>query len=590
MESLPKPQDIFDTLLIVNAAKKVKADDAEYVSGILKQAFGKKILEIHVIDAQKLVFGINFDQAEDISSKVIRGPHPKAEDAPDFVKFWNNKSTIHRFTDGSLAEGIDLKTDNPVIETAQLALQIHYDPKVSIELANRDINSIFEIGGKELPQADPQSAFDELTTKLITLQDLTISISNVIPTSPFLRKTAVFPYSLVSEKSDYNSLAPEVIKIIIKLEGFSAWPTRQREVVPFKVAAFLAISKALAKLNIESRTTPTGIEILFRGYVFSAVGIHNNELSDFEGTVYGKQLEQLERVDRLQHANVLAMSNKYNSFSIAVRAAIRWMRCKCVASELFTSEAIELLMIYIYENTIPPKFAFTAFARFLSLLSHLDDSHQNVFSILEASPDLAHDDKRLLIVAAPHCRKSEYTSRGPSQSVIKYIRAAARDSLKTIVERELKISQHQATLEKVFGTPTNKWNFVIKVNHKERPFAGRVIFSKQNFHGKYDVRGSGVAPKLDSLMPGFDPVHMLVEEIAERYGSVLSIWYNEFGGPSIGLSLSEDTLNKELPLEPQNMNSAKLSESGKLKLDVEDVMQQIRIIGGEIIKSLDHKL
>lgn len=588
MDLLPHPLDIFDNYIVVNTIKKVSDGDCDTITEIFTKAFGKQIKEIRCVNKEKLVFGVNYDPQEDITGKAIKGPHPKAPDAPEFRAFWNNMSEIQRSTtDGALLEAITLKTDDPVTEIATLALQIHFDPKVSVKVIRRDINSIFEAGGQQIPQSNPQSAFDELTTKLTTLRDLTISVSNVIPISPFLRKTAVFPYSLVSEKSHYNCIAPEVIKIIIKLEGFTAWPTKQREVVPFKVAAFLQIQKALENLHIESRTTPTGIDILFRGYVFSAVGIHNAELADFKGTAYGKQLEMLERVDRLQHANVYAMTTKYESFSVAVRAAIRWVRRNCVAENLLSHEAIELLMMHIYETTVPPKYPFTALHRFISLLYHLDESKQNVFSVLSAHPDLPREDHRPLVVVAPYCRKSEYTDRGPSAFIIKFLRRAARTSLEYLRRRELTVKSDNEMLQNVFSRVKYNWHYIITPVLKERPFPGRFLFSKGSVHGKYDVPGNGVAPKIDQLMPGFDPVRMLVDEIAVRYGQVVRIWYDEFGGTKIGLTFLDAALEDVKDAKPENMNLARMDKDGKLRLDVEDIIQQIKVIGGEIIEKIE---
>ena len=580
-QNLKKPNEIYDAVLKISTSKTTASDETDLIIEILQKAFGNKIAEIVLINRLKLIFGINFDPSQDIYSKIIRGPHPKAEDAAEFRKFWNNKSTIHRFGDGSLAEGINLETDNPIIETATLALRIHFSDDISVTLASRTLGSIFSIGGKELPESDPLSAFDELSAKLISLKDLTIAVTSVVPLSPFLRNTAVFPYTPVDGKTKYLCICPDTIKILIKLQGFMAWPTKLKTLVQYKIAAFIALHKALEEAGIQSQPTMEGIDILYKGYVFSAIGIHNNEMSDFKGTDHGNEIDRLDRIDKLEHSTIRANVLKYSSFSEATRAAIRWVRCKGVSNELLANEAIELLMAYVYEKTVPPKFSFTGFLRFISLLANLSLTKPNVFELLGSASELDKTDKRLLVIVAPFCRKSEYTANGPSKQVLKRLKQAAKHSLTTAISRDF--LDPSGTIQVIFSSLKDK-KAEIELDYKERPWAGRALFSKNYYPGKFDMKGV-VSPQLSDLLVGFDPVHQFVLEIEERFGDIFDVWYNEYGGTKIGISWDDDLLTNERPVADPNFNMSK-KVGDKLVCDIDAILAQIIVIGGELVKKV----
>lgn len=576
-----KPEEIFDTVMKIDTDKEKASEKIEEIIEILKKAFGPKISEINSLDETELLLGINWDPAHDNTEDLIRGPHPKAEDAAEFRKFWNNKSTIHRFKDGSLAEAVSIHGENPVIEIAQLSLRNHFSPDVRVTLAHRTLSGIFAVGGNDLPAGNPQQAFDDLASKLTSLKDLTVAVTNVIPISPFLRGTAVFPYTPIDGKTKYLCKCAEKINIIIKLQGFTAWPTKLKPLIQYKIATFIAIHKALAEIGIQSQPTMEGIDILYRGYVFSAVGIHNNEMSDFEGTEHGNEIDRVDRIEKLLHSTIRANTMKYRSFADATRAAIRWVRCKGVSNELFPTEVIELLVAYIYETTTAPKSAYTGFIRFVALIANLALNKQNVFELLGCVSEVPKGDSRLLVVAAPFCRKSEFTENGPSKVVIKRLKAAAIKAINDALSRDF--LDPTGTLRMVFSSIKEK-QAEIELDFKQRPFAGRALFSKSYFPGVYDVKGL-VSPQLSDLIIGFDPVHQFVLEIQERFGDIFDVWYNEYGGTKIGISWDSDLLENKLPIKDPNFNMSK-RVGNELCCDIDAILSQIAILGGELVKSI----
>ena len=335
-------QEIYDILIRVITAKQLTDSTPSEITKILTTAFSNRAKSINAWVSKHLMVGINLNVGCDFGRKIDPGPHPKSKEAAAFREFWGEKSTLRRFADGSLLESLEWDKD-PIYELTLYALQKHFSDDVKIEFAPRDISSIFAIKGHVSKEQDPIPVYDELVGILRSL-NLTVGITSVSPISPFLRNTAVFPYEQMNAKSGHVSLAPHSIKILAKLETSKAWPIELTPLLQFKIAVYIKIAKLLNEKKVTAKPHYEGVQIFFHGFVFELEAFHGDELKQFAGSKHGEKVYYKDKILVVHHSYISALCSRYSSFSEAIRAAVRWVRAKCVTAEALPQEAIEIMI------------------------------------------------------------------------------------------------------------------------------------------------------------------------------------------------------------------------------------------------------
>ncbi|OHT04327.1 hypothetical protein TRFO_28143 [Tritrichomonas foetus] len=628
--------EIFDFVFRIGTTAKVDEAAVEKVCSILTRAYSDRAVSIQGSLINNMIYiGIYLNANADFNREIEPGPHPKSPEAASFREFWgNDKSTLRRFPDGSLLESLGWGPE-PLKEIAEYALQKHFAPDATIDIAPRDLSPIFD-----LPQHENAStanhaslnsisdAYDELVMNLRNLK-LTVGITSVSPLSPFLRKTSVFPYEAV--RSGHNvSLCPNSIRILARLETSSAWPLRLEPLLQFKIAIYIEMAKLLNEKKITAIPHYEGVQILFRGFVFNLQAVHEDEIRHFHKTPHGTKIEFLERLEVRHHSFVSALGARFDSYPEAVRAAIRWVRSKGVVSKFLSQEAIELMVASAYttssssyssmsnnneKEVSPPAYSMAGFLRFLEILKNLPVKSP-IITVGDARPN--SDALTLpLAIVSNYCEGSEFTKKYDQtpkfnqqnnqnshknskiiisdenstipKIVVDFLRKAAAQSLRIALEG--RFAPRVPLLRQMFGIPTSHWNYDFSISSKNRPHAEYSLFAgidkKKRRHGRFDIK-SKTAPELADLFVDLDPPKMLVEEVIERFSGVVNFWYDELGGQAIGMSFADNVLRgKDMKVE--NLKFAQKTDETMVAVDIEGIAQQVVCIGGDIITGMNHR-
>lgn len=588
---MEKKENIFDLIFRINTRTKIDDKAIKKVCSILKTAFSDRAVLIEGnIENGSLYIGVNLNANADFNRDIDPGPHPKDPAAAAFREFWgNDKSQIRRFPGGALLESVDWGTSEPIKNLTIYALRKHFSEDVTIDIASRDLSSVFSLpGSRSLSStANCKDAFDELVTIMNSLK-LTVGIKSISPYSPFLRGTSVFPYETIGKGT--VSLCPHSIQVLARLESSSAWPTKRDALLKFKIAVYIEISELLNKKNIQSKPHLEGVYVLLRGYLFEIKAIHDDELYHFKKTEHGDIVYFLEQVQLRHHSFISALGSRYSSFQDATRASIRWVRSKGITSLHLSQEAIELMVASIYMNTTenpPPSYAYSGLLRFLELLTSLTKVSDNLVTINDAIPNI--QTKGLpLILASDYCQNSEFTTNSRlNYLTLDFLRRAAKQSLTEAIKNPFKAT---IALRRIFGIPISHWKIDIEFNPRNRPHSDYYLFTdKKCKKGLFETK-TEIPLKIDQLYVDFDPVRMFVNEIIERFGSFMNFWFDEFGGPKLGISYKDDLLKGKEINEDVLKYAHKTDEtSSTVETDIESIIEQIRIIGGDLILSVNNR-
>lgn len=584
---------IFDLIIRVNTKAKIDDEAVNKVCSILKTAFSDRAVSIDgYIEGGALYLGINLNANADFNRTIDPGPHPKDPEAAAFRKFWgDDKSKLSRFPDGSLLESVEWGSE-PIKDLTVYALQKHFSPDVTIDIASRDLSPIFSLPCNKTVSTtlNCKDAFDELARILNSLK-LTVGIRSISPYSPFIRGTSVFPYEPVTKGR--VSLCPHSIQVLARLESSSAWPIKLEPLLKFKVAVYIEISELLTKKNIQSQAHFEGVYVLLRGYLFEIKAVHDDELYHFKKTPHGDKVYFLEQIQLRHHSFISALGSRYSSFYEATRASIRWVRSKGITSQYLSHEAIELMMASIYMNTTerpPPAYAFSGLLRFLDLCASFKNKSNNIVTINDVVPSI--ETKGLpLILVSDYCQCSEFTKNSKlSQNniIIEFLRTAAAQSLDIAIKNPFKA---RVALKRVFAIPISHWKIEFVFNPKMRPYSDYYLFcEKKSKKGMFETK-TEIPLKLDQLYVDFDPAISFVNEIIERFGSYMNFWFDEFGGQKLGISYKNDLLKgKEINEDILKYAHKMDDSSNSVATDIESIVQQIRIIGGDLILSVNNRL
>jgi len=255
------------------------------------------------------------------------------------------------------------------------------------------------------------------------------------------------------------------------------------------------------------------------------------------------------------------------------------VRAKGVTASVLGQAAIELIVASVCAGTEPPCYGYSVLLAFLEAVGR----PSAVFRVQDAQP--ADDVAGLaLAVVASYCPHSEFTRDVP-RAVVVFLRAAARQSLEFALGS--RFTKPARLLPRVFAIPTTHWKVVLRINRKMQPHNAAALFATKRKAGRFEVK-SRTVPNVDALFVDFDPVLAFVDELRSRYGSIASFWYDELGGVAVGVDFDPKLLESR-PLLEANLACAKLEEDGQVTPSVDLIVQQMKVIGGDLISSIERR-
>ncbi|KAL4197282.1 hypothetical protein AMTRI_Chr04g187510 [Amborella trichopoda] len=585
-----------------------------------------------------LLVGIRVSSLEKAFRMVDVGPSAdNKEEAVKFRKFWGQKAELRRFKDGRISEStvwecrqwekhliikriceyvfslhLSLSKDDMIIAADQLDFSLLHSGRDPVSFTG-----------------DMISAFDSLSKRLRSLEDLPLHVSSVQPLDSAFRQTSVFPpepHYLAKEKNSSgksHKFVPSCIQpleVMIQLEGSGNWPMAYMAVEKTKCAFLLKIAESLQKRwGMMCVASKDEVNVLMAGYAFSLRILHERDPSLLKKPIGNVQTKDFSPVKKdlllcSRHSSMLnGFQGLYPMFGPVVRLAKRW-----VSSHLFSAnlvdEAIELLVAYLFLKPFPfhaPCSRVTGFLRFLRLLSEYDwdlsplivdingeliledirEINNNFIQSRKPCEENGQTRDRAMFLATSYDRASEsWTKLSPTTQDLRRIASYARSSVNLLSGLIEQGGTGARTWESLFRTPLKNYDAVILLHGDRLPYPQRVLFLAELKEGRLVIRGrpsKNFQPYISQedlkgsfqearrkLMVNFDPTWCFLEDIKREFPDDFKVWYDSLGGNLIGLTLEK--------LGPKKRKREGGDEEGRMV----DKLRSIGEVGKGFVKSV----
>ncbi|KAG7034144.1 Nucleolar protein 6 [Cucurbita argyrosperma subsp. argyrosperma] len=539
---------------------------------------------LSVFDTQPLLVGISISSVEKAFRVVDIGPNAdNKEDALKFRRFWGEKAELRRFKDGRIAESTVWETDQ---WTRHLILKRiveyifvrHLSPmskdRIMHAVDQIDFSLLHGSGDPITFSGSLLAAFEVLSKRLRSIEDIPLKVSAVQPLDSAFRYTSVYPpepHPLADEKTSdlriQQKLAPSCIQPL-ELEGSGNWPTDEVAIEKTKTAFLLKIGESLQ--NIRGMTciaSEDSVNVLVSGYAFHLKIWHEkvgNELSNRISST-DKQL-----FIESQHSSMISgLQARHSIYGPVVRLAKRW-----IASHFFSAclvdEAVELLVASIFLKPLPfhaPLSRITGFLRFLRLLSEYDWTFSPL--IIDINNDLGVNEEKeiadkfnmtrkdlqenpqsaspAMFLATAYDKASEaWTRFSPKSSELKRLVAYARSSADLLSRLILQHQVDSFQWECLFRTPLSNYDAVILLHRDKLPYPQRLLFPSELNRGIHVAKGNPSKIFSPFLLPRNLKASSenIKDKLLKEFSNTFNLWYDSLGGDAIGLTWGQQSSKK----------------------------------------------
>lgn len=509
---------------------------------------------------------VNMDS---VSRTVDHGPSAenKAE-AAAFRKFWGEKSELRRFKDGSILESLiwaSGESEQSVIEQiARYLLQRHFGAAAeqSVRFTGDDFARMVRNGTTNAPFQPLSEAYKQLESDLRSLEDLPLTIRQLMPAGAQLRSTAI-EAPLAARGVRQNTPA----NITIQFEGSSRWPDDIVAIQRTKIAFLLKFSETIDE-HLEGVTTCLGLEnqdtdIFNQAYldiIYEATGAsfrmrihHEREQGLLERQLKDKSLDPRSKesaaaalakykrdyIKTPAHTQAISqLCTRYPALSGSMRLMKKWFASHLLSNHI-AEEIIELLVARTFLQPWPwstPSSVQTAFLRTLFFISRWDwradplivdlgssaegsglkqADLQAIKTRFEAWRKLDTALNRVVLFAASSVDHdgTTYTDGRPSKVVAGRMTALAKAAVAAVSTQSVDLDAAS-----LFVSPLSDYDFVLHLNPSIA--GGRKKGKKSAF------KNLELDDLADTSLVGFQPVEDFLAELETLYGSAILFFHN----------------------------------------------------------------
>ncbi|KAL2621529.1 hypothetical protein R1flu_001734 [Riccia fluitans] len=488
------------------------------------------------VEKVPLLVGIQFTTIDIAFRLADIGPGADdKEEARKFRAFWGEKSELRRFKDGKITETAVWECD-PTQRHLIVEQIVHHVCRRHLAVQSSDITVIagqldfgITVRGKDQAAVMPKilEAFENLSRRLRTMEDLPLRILSVQPLSAEFRYAAVYypqPHPLATEVTDSSPLTKAIaagldpLEVVIQLEGSGRWPDAPVAIQKTKLAFCLNIANRMQEMwGIYCIASEDAVDILMDGFAFRLSILYEKDRTFINreklasalssggalpmkvGTAVSDAPASLkeDRLLRSMHASILhGLHGQYPAFSPTVRLAKRW-----VASHLFSGviveEAVELLVAYLFVNPAPfrrPSSRVTGLLRFLNLLERHDwllaplivDINGNIASadeevIMSQFSKLNRDSSNdcegpsMYIATAYDLCSQTWTKDCPNSKGLKRLVAYAKSS-SALLASKIMSQECNVKWQTLFRTPLACYDAVVRLQEQSLAHPSRLLF------------------------------------------------------------------------------------------------------------------
>ncbi|EEB08029.1 hypothetical protein SJAG_03156 [Schizosaccharomyces japonicus yFS275] len=602
---------------------------------LLKRGLGDRIDFLTVFSATQMKWGlkdlwytalpkeisIGILLNPDVSIRVIDiGPSAENEaEAAAFREFWGELSELRKFKDGTIAECVywDCPTPEDRRRIPQRIIQKVLSRHIASTVGDcvRFVHDGFSdvLGRTALVNSTDTfhefvpvlNAYHEAVKTVMTLEDMPLAIADVVPADEALRYSS-------SRIPGAETYATSPVNVVFNFESSARWPDDLESIQKTKIAFLLKMAEVLnaeenverAMVGLENNDKPKFnncfLQVMFtNGFTFNFRLRHDRELTLWDLRLKRRENVQEAKTGKFAYEHdfqfiprhtlaIQAVCQKYRSCSKAIRLAKHWFYSHLLTDHV-SDEIIELLAASVYVNLNSwqvPSSGETAFCRMLYFLSTWDwrfeplivDVNENMTAdqrneIRHAMDQHRKNDVSLshaaFFVAVEYDLESKYLGwLTPSKVIANRITMLAKASFQLLTSTT-------PDLKLLFQPSLTSYHCIIRLRTSKLP-----IFREK---AKLEYKNLQM---LVSNRPGFDPVKSFVEELMRIYSDVAYFFYNK-NGPRLIACVFDPRVLEPRPFKISLDYPFVVQKSGNVTLDIDLVMEEIRRLGGDMIKSVE---
>ncbi|KAL2315016.1 U3 small nucleolar RNA-associated protein 22-like [Schizosaccharomyces pombe] len=609
----------------------------EYTWDLLQHALGDRVCQIILYSSictscsineslktklpKRISFGLLLNP-DALLRLVDIGPSPDdTVGSQKFREFWGEVSELRKFKNGSIAESVYWECSSPD-ERIRIPQRIirhilnrHLGNNVGDRVSFRNEKFRVYVHSKISPNTDTYNeyvpvmeAYNEAVKSLINLSDIPLSIAEILPADESLRYSS-------SSVPFYESSTCAPIDVVFQFESSSKWPDELEGIQRTKIAFLLKIAELLealdnverASVGLENTDNPTH-NCCFLQVLFSNNFTFRYRLRNDREIFFWKSLERNPSIKLSAQKGLYAYEHMFQfiprhtlaiqaicqahrSYSMAVRLAKHWFYSHLLTDHV-TDEVIELLVASVYINSSSWRTTSsgeTAFCRMLHFLAHWDWRFDPL--IINSNGKLPHDVRHQATEKLESIRKqdvaiahnayyiiTDYDFDGnhigyykPSKIIANRITSLARASLSELLK-------DTPNYKSIFKSSLDIYHVVIDVNINKLP-----MYRESNLTKYKNLQN------MSSERPGFEPITEFVKELHRCFEDTISFFYNK-KNPKVVTGVFNPRILANRPYRTNIDYPFKVVDKDTVVLDADVVCEEIRQVGGDLIRSIQLQL
>ncbi|WKX95456.1 hypothetical protein Q1695_012147 [Nippostrongylus brasiliensis] len=552
---------------------------------------------------------IGFRTKRGWTDPITMGPVATDASAKAFRMQWKEKTQLRKFADARICEcmvwGEAASSDVP-LSILEFILTNHFE----LHDGCITMRSVLpeEFSSKKDVNTKITTAFASLSAILRTAKGLPLMVTNIHGISPYLRGTEPNASEVLCKcdqgqvENDHRLLAQRAVppytgsvEVHIKLEYSGKWGDSIAGVRQLSAAFFIEIAKYLKeKQNVVAVPTMDQLFVVKDGVVFKLVLVLDKILKILEQRVEKVKASGAARIEMSIEGQRLSAWKKQYVHEALLQASLQSFATKhavWICNHFMTNSvpdlALEMIVAAAFEHPVlpPPRTTLSAFRRVLQLIVKHNWTARPLFvdfdnawneeevaklesNFVKMRPILPP----MVIITNEDPVGSRWTRDGPTPLALKRIIALAASSLK-VFDLNFENSK-RIDVKSVFSTvDLSIFDAVIEV------FPKMVV--RKTLGDAIDVKGEEALPVVN-----LDPVEELVFALNSHFHQVALFFWNRYGGDRIGIKWKPHELEVPSKISRCSLHCAPSSAAGCLRLNKEEILEGIRILGRGIVKDI----
>lgn len=596
---------LFDGFLRISVEDGEEFPAEEELSRVFQHAFVDTGRVARIECLQRNLFGLTITSSDDMYRKVDM--RPKDCDSSFFKSFWGEKAELRRFKDGTIIESLVWTGGVETLhEIASYVIGQHFGGNMSVNVILGDLDVVAgtadDMGAKQAI-----TVFNELANTLRSIEGLPLSILAVQATSPYLRWCGAYPI-----RPSTSSRFIQPLDIVASFETTSKWPNDSIAIAAAKAAFYLALKSTLATKGLSSEASISFIDISLAGFVFRLrLRVDKEKHLLPEGSENACNL-MWETEARVQHHDMMRRVGN-PLFGNVVRLVKQWLNAHLLLCQMGSraEEMIELMVASIFheKRTTAAKSTMAFFCQVLHLLAEfpwevcplsvlLKDDDDDIMESGNTGREVDREADLKRFMESAQKRFSEKLDGAPALSIYSAwnedeedvetwfpathnapkviadrIRVTALSSL-SFIDKYVMNCDSGISLGSLFSTPLEVYDAVLELDES---FVASGV-SK----GIFRSRGAVAS---DSLLVGFDPVELLVEELRKSLGQ-FALFFMQYHGRAQIFVLWRPEASSRVKFSLRKAAFMEPRDDGQLEPSKEAMLEEMRRIGTGFIKHI----